>query len=52
MIWKIQYRIAGDNNIKIMKKDLHFTKKHEVGKWFNKNTNRKYFEFINIKPIE
>jgi hypothetical protein len=37
-----------------MKKDLHFTKKHEVGKWFNKNknTNRKYFEFINAKPIK
>ena len=54
MIWEIQYRIAGDNEIKKIQKDLHFTTKHEIGKWFikNKNINRKSFEFINAKPIK
>ena len=36
-----------------MIKDLHFTEKHEVGKWFkthyNGLSNKRNFEYINSK---
>jgi len=56
MIWEIKYKNVGDNNIKTIKKDLNFTKKHEVSKWFDKNKNNvnsgiRYFEFISAKPL-
>jgi len=57
MIWEITYRIVGDNISKTMQQDLHFTKKHEVGKWFKLNKNglsgsRRRVEFVNAKIIE
>ena len=54
MIWIISYRDVGSNEIKTIEKDLHFTKKHEIGGWFNLNKNgvtgsRRNVEFVNAK---
>lgn len=54
MIWIITYRDVGDNEFKTLKKDLHFTRKPDVRKWFNLNKNgltgsRKNVEFVNAK---
>lgn len=54
MIWIISYRDVGDNKIKTLKKDLHFTIKLDVQKWFNLNKNgltgsRRNVEFVNAK---
>jgi len=55
MKWEISYRIIGDNNIRKTIKELHFTEKHEVGKWFKLNKNgfsgKRNVEFINAKVI-
>lgn len=55
MKWKIKYKIVGNSNIEEEIKDLHFTRKHQVIKWFKINKNPygggKNIEIISVTPI-
>jgi len=56
MNWRIKYKIVGDPNVKEEIKDLHFTQKHQVIRWFKLNKNPygnggRNIEIVSVSPI-